>query len=158
MTSQRTFTCSKSTRETMEVDVVLMSLFFTIAGFKQENVYLDSFFWLWDYIHLHKSFSNNKALLSSTRTSHINVWNNKYWNVSERSNFLLLLGYVYEKQFGLLSGITHSPRCFWYVESLLVSFCVYFNIRITVSPGWQIQFCQPGETVMRMLMYQFKLT
>ena len=27
MTSQQTFTCSKSTRETLEVDVVLMSLF-----------------------------------------------------------------------------------------------------------------------------------
>ena len=44
MTSQQTFTCSKSTRETVEVDVVPMSLFFTIADFKQENVYLDSFF------------------------------------------------------------------------------------------------------------------
>ena len=46
MTCQQTFTCSKSTPETLEVDVVLMSLFFTIAGFKQENVYLDSFFGL----------------------------------------------------------------------------------------------------------------
>ena len=27
MTSQQTFTCSKSTRESLEVDVVLMSLF-----------------------------------------------------------------------------------------------------------------------------------
>ena len=61
----------------------------TIADFKQEKVYLDSFFWLWNYIHLHNFFSNNKALLSSTRTSYINVWNNKHWDVSERSNFLL---------------------------------------------------------------------
>ena len=54
MTSQQTFTCSKSTRETFEADVVLMSLFFTlnnspyhfrvtIANFKKKNVYLDSF-------------------------------------------------------------------------------------------------------------------
>ena len=75
-------------------DVALMSLFFTIADFKQENVYFDSFFWLWNYIHLHNFFSNNKSLLSSTRTSYINVWNNKHWNVSERSNFLLHLEYV----------------------------------------------------------------
>ena len=75
-------------------DVFLMSLFFTIADFKQENVYFDSFFWLWNYIHLHNFFSNNKSLLSSTRTSYINVWNNKHWNVSERSNFLLLLEHV----------------------------------------------------------------
>ena len=27
-----------------------------IADFKQEKVYLDSFFWLWNYIHLRKSF------------------------------------------------------------------------------------------------------
>ena len=86
MTSQQTFTCSKSTRETLEVDVVLMSLFFTITDFKQENAYLDRFFWLWNYIHLHIFFSNNKALLSSTLSSYINVWNNKHWNVSERSN------------------------------------------------------------------------
>ena len=83
MTSQQTFTCSKSTRETL---VVLMSLFFTIADFKQENAYVDRFFWLWNYIHLHIFFSNNKALLSSTLSSYINVWNNKHWNVSERSN------------------------------------------------------------------------
>ena len=56
MTSQQTFTYSKSTRETLEVDVAVMSLFFTIADFKQENVYLDSFFWLWNYIHLHNFF------------------------------------------------------------------------------------------------------
>ena len=53
MTSQQTFTCSKSTRETL---VVLMSLFFTIADFKQENAYVDRFFWLWNYIHLHIFF------------------------------------------------------------------------------------------------------
>ena len=103
-------------------DVALTSLFFTIADFKQENVYFDSFFWLWNYIHLHNFFSNNKSLLSSTRTSYINVWNNKHWNVSERSNFLLHLD---EKQLGLLGGISHSPICFWYVKSLLFSFCVY---------------------------------
>ena len=33
-----------------------MSLFFTIADFKQENIYLDSFFWLWNYIYLHNFF------------------------------------------------------------------------------------------------------
>ena len=36
MTSQQTFTCSKSTRETLEVDVVLVSLFFTIAALNKK--------------------------------------------------------------------------------------------------------------------------
>ena len=26
----------------------------TIADFKQENVYLDSFFWVWNYIHIQR--------------------------------------------------------------------------------------------------------
>ena len=32
MTSQQTFTCSKSTRETLEFDVVLMSLFLKLVS------------------------------------------------------------------------------------------------------------------------------
>ena len=39
LTSQQIFTCSKTTGETLEVDV-------STADFKQENVYLDSLFWL----------------------------------------------------------------------------------------------------------------
>ena len=41
MTSQETFTCSKSTRETVKVYVVLMSLFFTIATLNRKM-----FFWI----------------------------------------------------------------------------------------------------------------
>ena len=78
--SQQTFTCSNSTRETIEVDVVLMltlNIIHTIftPDFKQGNVYWDSFFWLWYNIHLmhnkilHRFFSNNKALLSRIRAS-----------------------------------------------------------------------------------------
>ena len=154
MTSQQTFTCSRSTRETLEVDVVLMSLFFTIADFKQENVYLDSFFWLWNYIHLHNFFSNNKALLSSTLTSYINVWNSKHWNLSERSNFLLLLEYViWETTWGYPTHLDVSD----------MSNLFYFHFVFTWSRAMtrlltQIQFCQPGETVIRILRYKFKLT
>ena len=32
---------------------------------------------------------------------------------------------LYEKQLGLVRGISHSPRCFWYVKSLLFLICVY---------------------------------
>ena len=154
MTSQQTFTCSRSTRETLEVDVVLMSLFFTIADFKQENVYLDSFFWLWNYIHLHNLFSNNKALLSNTR---IIVWNNKHWNVPERSNFLLLLECYMRNNLACLGGYpTH-------LDVSDMSNLFYFHFVFTWSRAMtrlltQIQFCQPGETVIRILRYKFKLT
>ena len=63
MTSQQIFTWSKSTREALQVYFVLMSLFFTIDGFKQKNVYLDSLNWLWNYIHLHKFTSYGMLLL-----------------------------------------------------------------------------------------------
>ena len=32
----------------------------TIADFKQEYVYLESFFWLWNFIHIHRFFSKIK--------------------------------------------------------------------------------------------------
>ena len=63
---------------------------------------------------------------------------------------------LYEKQLGLLRGISHSPRCCWRVKSFLFSFCVYM-IK-SDDTLIDIQFRQPGETVMRMLMHQFKLT
>ena len=62
MTSQQTFTCSKSTRKhskSVRFNVFILtsehySYHFrvTIADFKQENIYLDSFFWLWNYIYI----------------------------------------------------------------------------------------------------------
>ena len=85
MTSQQIFICSKSTRETLKADRPCSNTFIltfehnshhfwvTIADIKQENIYLDSFFWLWNFTYLHTFFSNNKALLSSTRTSYIFV-------------------------------------------------------------------------------------
>ena len=45
----------------------------TVADFKGENIYLDSLFWIWNCIYLHRFFSNNKALLSSTRTKIISI-------------------------------------------------------------------------------------
>ena len=50
----------------------------------------------------------------------------------------------------MLRGISHSPR---YVKSLLFLFCVYSDDTLI-----EIQFSQPGETVIPMLMYQFGLT
>ena len=82
MTSQQTFTCLKSTRESLEVDVVVMFLFLPLniihtifesllLTLNKKNFYLDSFFSLGNYIYLHRLFSNNKALLSSTRASYM---------------------------------------------------------------------------------------
>ena len=57
---------------------------------------------------------------------------------------------LYSKQLGMLRGISHSPR---YVKSLSFLFCVYSDDTLI-----EIQFSQPGETVIPMLMYQFGLT
>ena len=101
----------------------------------------------------------NRASLSSTRTSYINVWNNKHWNVSERSNFCYFQSMLYEKQLALLRGYP-TPLD---VSDILFYYLFYFHFAFTWSRAMtrlltEIQFYQPGETVMRMLMYQFKLT
>ena len=56
-------------------------MFIWIAPLNYETISIEIYF-----------LSNNKALLSSTRTSYIIAENNKHENVSERSNLLLLLG------------------------------------------------------------------
>ena len=69
--------------------------------------------------------------------------------------FCYFKGMLYEKRVNLLRGISHSPRFWWCVKSFLFSFCVYLiKADDTLT---EIQFNQPGETVMRMLMHQFKL-
>ena len=134
-----------------------MSLFIAIADFKHENIYLDSFFWLWNYIHSHNFFSKNKALLSSIRTHYINVWNNKHWNVSERSIFVTFRVCYMRNNLACLGGYpTH-------LDVSDMSNLFYFHFVFTWSRAMthlltKIQFCQPGEMVMWMLMYQFKLT
>ena len=44
----------------------------------------------------------------------------------------------YEKQLGSLKEISHSPKCCWYVKSLLFLFCVYLikgdNALTEISP------------------------
>ena len=131
--------------------------FFTVADIKQENVFLDSFFWQWNYIHLHEFFSNNKALLSSTRTSYINVWNNKHWDVSERSNFLLFRVCYMRNNLACLGGYpTHLD-----IFDMSNLFCFHFVLTLSRAMTrlfTKIQFCQPGATVMRIPMFQFKLT
>ena len=83
--------------------------------------------------------------------------------------FLTFWVWLYKKQLGSLRGIYHSPRCCWYVKSLLFSFWVYMikgdDTLTEISPfevKWveqkSIQTLQPSETkIIQMRMYQFKL-
>ena len=60
-----------------------------IADFKKKNVCLDSFFWLWNSVHLNGFFPNNNALLSSRRTGYIltlQVWYMLLKHLNYRSN------------------------------------------------------------------------
>ena len=151
MTSQQTFTCSKSTRETLEVDVVLVSLFFTIAALNKKM-----FIWIassdYETISIYIIYFQIIKLCWS-----IIVWNNKHWNVPERSNFLLLLECYMRNNLACLGGYpTH-------LDVSDMSNLFYFHFVFTWSRAMtrlltEIQFCQPGETVMWMLIYQFKLT
>ena len=89
---------------------------------------------------------------------------NKHWNAFRV--------WLYEKQLGSLKGISHSPRCCWYVISLLFLFWVYIWSRgMTRLPRSHLSkrnemnknrckhFSQPVKTkIMRMHMYKFKLT
>ena len=84
--------------------------------------------------------------------------------------FVALKLWLYEKQLGSYGGMSHSPRCCVYVKTLLFSFCVYvikgvkrlprsvLSKQNGMSKNRYKHFGQPGETVMRMRMYQFKLT
>ena len=91
----------------------------SIAEFKLENIYWDSFFWIWYNIHImhnklsHGFFSNNKVHVQATSL----LKRNKHWNAFRV--------WLYEKQLGSLRGISHSRRCCWYVIFLLFLFCVY---------------------------------
>ena len=128
----------------------------TIADFKQENIYLDSFLELWNFNYLHRFFSNNKCCckVHVHATLLLKTISNGMFQ-KEANFFLYVWGMLDEKQLGLLRGISHSPRCCWYVRSLLYSFCVYMIKSDDALT--EIQFSQPDETVMRMLMYQFRL-
>ena len=77
-----------------------------------------------------------------------------------------------EKQLGSLRGISHSPRCCWYVIFLLFLFCVYiWSSRMTRLPRSRLSkqnemnknrykhFSQSVNTkIMSMPIYKFKLT
>ena len=149
-------------------------MFFFFADFKQGNVYWDSFFWLWCKIYLmhnkilHRFFSNYKALLSRTRASFVRIYTYKF--LRKKQFFVTFWVWLYEKQLGSLRGISHSPRCCWYVKSLLFSFWVYMikgddtltefsSFEVKWVEQKSIQTLQPGETkIIQMRMYQFKLT
>ena len=124
ITSQQTFTCSNSTKETIEG-----------KQSKQGNVYWDSFFWLWYNIHLmhnkisHIFFSNYKALLSRRRTNFVRIYTYEF--LRKKQFFVTFWECLYEKQLGSLRGISHSPRSCWHVKSLLLSFWVYM-----MQGGW----------------------
>ena len=104
---------------------------FLLLTFSREEGYWDSFFRLWYNICiiynklLHRFFSNNKALLSSIRTSYIIVLKKSIGILKKEAIFVTFRLWLYEEQLGLLRGISQSPRCRWYAKSLLFLFCVY---------------------------------
>ena len=167
ITSQQTFTCSKSTREILEVDVVLMSLFLTLniihTIFESLLLTLNRKIFIW----IASSNYENKSIYidffqTIKRCCQVHVQATSLFKIitigmfQKEAIFCYFLGMLYEKQLGLLRGISDSPRCCWCVKSFLFSFCVYMiKADDTLT---KIQFTQPGETVMRMLMHQFKLT
>ena len=106
MTSHKRFTCSKSTRETLEVDVVLMSSFLPL------NI-------------IHTIFEsllltlNRKTFIFQTRKRccQVHVEATLLFKIisigmfQKEANFCYFQSMLYEKQLGLLRGISHSPRC-----------------------------------------------
>ena len=158
MTSQQTFTCSKSTWETSrQVDVILMSLFFTIADFKQENFYLDTFNWLWNYIHYIIFFQMIK------RCCQVHVQPTSMFEIIsigmfQKEAIFVTFRICYMRKDLPCLGEYPTP-----LDVSDISNLFYFHFAFTWSRAMtclltEIQFYQPGETVMRMLMYQFKLT
>ena len=112
---------------------------------------------------LHKFSSNNKCCCEVHIQATWLLKRNKHWNAFSV--------WLYKKQLGSLRGISHSPRCCWYVKSLLLLFCVYMikgDDALTVISPFEAKsvnknryehFRQPAETkIMQMCMYQFKLT
>ena len=126
MRSQQTFTCSKSTRESLEVDVILMSLFLPL------NI-------------IHTIFESLLLTLN---------WKIFIWTASSDYETTSIDIYFFQ---------TIKRCCQVHVQTTLLfkiisigMFCVYMikgDDALT-----EIHFNQPGQTVMRMLMYQFKLT
>ena len=104
-------------------------------------------------------FSNNKALLSRTRTSlHVRIF-------KKEANFFTFWVWLYEKKIGSFRGISHSPRCCCYVKSLLFSFWVYMirgmtrlpSSRLSKRNGLNKNRCKREKEIIQMRMYQFKL-
>ena len=160
MTSQQTFTCSKSTKKHSK------STSFWCLYSSPSLLTLNRKMFIWiassDYetISIYINFFQicNRASLSSTRTSYINVWNNKHWNVSEGSNCFVPFRVCYMKN--KLACLERYPTHLD-VSDMSNLFCFHFVFtwsRAMTRLLNEIQFCQPDEMVMRMLMYQFKLT
>ena len=166
MTSQETFTGSKSTRETLKAVIVFMSLFLNLNIIQTifESLFLTlknkKFIWIassgYETISIYIEFFQ-----IIKRCCQVHVQATSLFKIitigmfQKEAIFCYFLGMLYEKQLGLLRGISDSPRCCWCVKSFLFSFCVYMiKADDTLT---DIQFSQPSEMVMRILMHQFKL-
>ena len=144
MTSQETFTCSKSTRETVEVYVVLMPLFFTIATLNRKM-----FFWIassdYETMFIYLFFFQIIKRCCQVHVEATSVFEIISIGMFQKEAiFCYFSSMLYEKQLGLLRGIFHSPRCFWYDKSFLFSFCVYMSkgdnaltYREPILPVWR---------------------
>ena len=163
MTSQQTFTCSKSTRETLEVGVVLTSLFLPLniihtisesllltlkrkifiqiasSDYETISIYIDFFQTIKCCWQVHVQATLLFKIISTGM-------------FQKEETFCYFQGMLHEKQLDL----HYSPRCCRYEKSILFSFCFYM-IKSDVGLT-KIQFSQPDETVMRMLMNQFNFT
>ena len=136
MTFQQTFTCSKSTRETLEAELVLMTLFLTLniihTIFESLLLTLNRKMFIWIACSDYETISIYiKFFPTIKRCCQVHVQATSLFKIisirvfQKEAGFLLLLLYLYEKQLGLLRAISHSPRGCWYLKSFLFSFYVY---------------------------------
>ena len=116
-------------------------------------------------------FKQQSFVVKYTYKLHYCLKKYKRWNVSERSNFFPTFRvWLYEKQLGSLRGISHLPRCCWYVKFILFSFSVYMikgeaclprshlSKRNGMNKNRYEHFSRPGEAnIIQTNMYQFKL-
>ena len=136
MRSQQTFTCSKSTRESLEVDVILMSLFLPLniihTIFESLLLTLNWKIFIWTASSDYETTSIDIYFFQTIkRCCQVHVQTTLLFKIisigmfQKEAIFCYFQSMLYEKQLGLLRVISHSPRCFRYVKSLLFSFCVY---------------------------------
>ena len=112
---------------------------------------------------LHRFFSNNKALLSRTRTSFANL---QVRIIKKKANFLLLFKYGYMRS--NLARLGEYPT-HWDVADMSNLFYFYFGFvwssemirlpssRLSKRNGLNKNRCKREKEIIQMRMYQFKL-